>query len=429
MRLFKSLLLVSSVLAASLSAHAQEVDASTFNPAAEPTNQAPSSIPIEGIAAIVNDEVISYTDVRNRAQLILVSLGVQPNENTIRQAQQRAIEGLIDEHLQLQEASEFELVVGDEDVENALNNLAARSGATRDAFLADLQARGINPETLRHQVRADIAWQRLVGGRFGSRLRVSDLQIKDNLERLQKSLDKEQMRVAEIFLPAIGPEQTAQMLQGAWDLRSQIQDGAPFSLVAQQFSAAPTASSGGELGWMSLNQVKPELSDAVSKIEAPGISEPIVVDGGVYLVALLDKREPIEAKLTSFKLQQLVATGNDAATQLSQAVATASGCSDLQSAAATNAEVNYIDLGVMNLDELNLGYQEMFANTVEGAPTDILSLSGGRSAVVYVCDHIMSRGSMPSRDEVEDRLHDEMLALQADRYLRDIKREATIIRR
>src|SRR6056297_243612 len=77
---------------------------------------APEVQQIEGIIAVVNDEPISFTDVRQRAQLLLLSLGGrQPTQEQIQQITTQALEQLIDEKLQLQEAAEYEVEVSDAD--------------------------------------------------------------------------------------------------------------------------------------------------------------------------------------------------------------------------------------------------------------------------------------------------------------------------
>lgn len=389
---------------------------------------APQSFSAEGVVVTVNDQPISYSDVRNRAQLILLSLGVQPNQQTIIQAQQRAIESLIDEQVQIQEAATWEVEITDEEVDSRIGAMARAANATMGKFMADLSRRGINPSTLRSQIKADMAWQALVSGRYGSRVRVSDLQINDRMNRVRKSLDEEQVRVSEIFLRAYSAEQRAQMLQGAWDLRRQIEEGAPFGLVAQQFSSAASAKTGGDLGWVSPDQLKSELNEVVANMAPQTISEPIVTDEGVYLVALMEKREPVKPQLGGFELMQLV-SASSALDALQEAAGQAGGCANIETAAASSTAVSAVNLGEMALGELNLVYQDAFSNTPEGGATQPLSLSGDRSAIVFVCKRVMQGDKMPSRDDVERDIKDQQIALLADRYLRDLKREATIIRR
>lgn len=382
-----------------------------------------------GVAASVNDEPITIADVSNRARLILLSLGVQPSEQTIVQAQQRALESLIDEKLQIQEAASWEVEVTDEEVEEDLSRLARSNGMSLDQFQNDLMRQGVNPSTLRQQLKADIAWQRLVGGRYGSRVRVSELQIDDKLKRLEKTLNEEQLHISEIFLPAYSDEQMAQMLQGAWSLRGQIEEGAPFGLVARQFSASPTAANGGDLGWMSLDQMKDELAEAVRALTPPAISEPVVTEDGVYLVALMERREPVDPVLSGFMLAQLEARGDVAEALLESAAETFTGCADIDEAADAVEGVEAVRLGALPVGQASVVYADIFTNTEEGALTPTLSFNDGRKAKVAVCERLMSGPQLPSRDEMEANLRDQQISLLADRYLRDLRREATILRR
>src|SRR5688572_21668107 len=68
---------------------------------------APRGQVVDGVIATVNDQIISQSDVRNRMRMILLSFPGQPDEEVLREVQQRAIEGLIDEKVQLQEFSKL----------------------------------------------------------------------------------------------------------------------------------------------------------------------------------------------------------------------------------------------------------------------------------------------------------------------------------
>ncbi|MEO1407558.1 MAG: SurA N-terminal domain-containing protein, partial [Pseudomonadota bacterium] len=110
---------------------------------------------IEGIVAIVNDDPISYTDVRQRARMLLLSLGGrEPTQQEVQQITAQALEQLIDEKLQLQEASEYEVEISDEEIASSLDSLAQQSGITRDVLLGSMLEAGINPASLEEQTRA-----------------------------------------------------------------------------------------------------------------------------------------------------------------------------------------------------------------------------------------------------------------------------------
>ena len=63
----------------------------------------------EGVAAIVNDHVISTFDVRQRATMLLVSSGMQLTPDLQRRAGARALQDLIDERLQIEEAAKYHI--------------------------------------------------------------------------------------------------------------------------------------------------------------------------------------------------------------------------------------------------------------------------------------------------------------------------------
>ena len=171
---------------------------------------------LEGIAAIVNDQPISYSDVRQRARLLLLTLGRdQPPAELIQQITGQALEQLIDERLQLDRVAEFKVEVAPQEIDAEMTSMAAEAGIGADGLRQQLVAAGVNPVSLEEQIRADLAWSRLMGGLFGSRIRVSDNQVEDHLNRLRTASRKTQFRVGEIFLYAPDAETRAEALQAA----------------------------------------------------------------------------------------------------------------------------------------------------------------------------------------------------------------------
>ena len=110
---------------------------------------------------------------------------------------------------------------------------------------------------IRDMEEAKIAWTALIRGRYFKTVRVSELRIDDMLQRIKSSLDKPQYRIAEIFLYA--PDQASRDLAKARaaTLIQNIKQGADFQTLAQQFSAAPSASAGGDLNWLSPGDMRP----------------------------------------------------------------------------------------------------------------------------------------------------------------------------
>ena len=398
--------------------HAQAQDAA---PAA------PEALQIEGIIAVVNDDPISFTDVRQRARLLLLSLGgQQPTQEQVQQITAQALEQLIDEKLQLQEAAEYEVEVSDNDIASSIDRLAQQSGLTRDSLLNSLLQSGVNPASLEDQTRADIAWRRIMSRLYGSRIRISDNQIQEQLKRFQADAKKEQFLLSEIFLFAPTPEDKAQALTAANSILEQLRAGAPFEVAAQRFSSAPTAATGGDMGWVVLDNIDDARKPVLQAMTGPGLTAPITVEDGIYLMSVRSKRDPSEATTMVDVTRLTVSNGSDA--DLKAAVDRIDGCDSVESVANEDDNLRAVSLNDLNVEDLGPEARAMVTTTPVGEATDIFAQSG-TLAVMYVCDRRDDVEAAPSRDQIEDRLYSEQLGMISERSLRNLRREATIIRR
>jgi len=383
---------------------------------------------LEGVAVMVNGEVISFSDVRNRMGLILMGLGAKPDEELIQQAQQRAIDALINEKIQAQEYKKLvkDRPIEDADIDERLEAMARQNNMTSEAFMRDLANRGINVSTLREKIRAETGWQRIIGGRFGRNIRISQLQIDDRLDQIKQSADKPQYRLMEIFLyaPDAASKEKAKGL--ALNLKKQIEGGVPFDQAAQQFSYAPSASAGGDLDWISQGDVKPEIAKAVLAGKAPSLLDPIEADDGVYLMAYLGKREAASADDAKMNLKQIVSKDADANDKLNEVKAKVKSCADVEKAAGSVQGVKATNLNEVALSGMPEAYKAALSPLQPGQATDILNGNAGKM-VLFVCERAAG-AALPSRKQIEDGLFDIQVGMMADRYLRNLKREATIDR-
>ncbi|GBF57104.1 chaperone SurA [Candidatus Phycosocius bacilliformis] len=389
----------------------------------------------EGVAAIVNDQPITRLDVRQRVQFLIATSGAQQiTPELLQRATSAALNNLIDERLQLQEAAKFKLDVPDREVDRILTNQARQNGSTLENFFRDLADIGVSAQSYRDKTRAEIVWQRIVSGRFGSRVRINRDQVKAALDRILANTNKPQYLISEIFLEDENVQSAPQTLEGAKTLVQQLRAGAPFQLVAQQYSFAPSASTGGDMGWITLGELKTEVAGVVEQMAAGTISEPIVVPGGVMIVSVREKRDPSppKAKLKLREMTRKVPAGSDEATwrRAEQAARTSrdalrNGC-DGVSRAAQRGGLDVIDYG--EIEDADLG---------EPFRTQALGLSNGQASAIFrsdagvhvmvLCDRENTGSDIPTLEQLEDRLYDQELSLIARRYLRDIRREAAII--
>ncbi|MGB6317498.1 MAG: peptidylprolyl isomerase [Litorimonas sp.] len=388
--------------------------------------QAPIA-PTHSIAAVVNDDIITSHDLRQRVLFILATTGVERTEQNLLRVQNQALRNLIDERLQLQEAERFELTIDDREINQSVGRLIGRNGLDPQEVVQRLAAVGVSIETLRDQIRSEIAWQRIVNGLFGQRIRISDTVIDETLGRITASADEPSYRMSEIYIEATpevgGP---AGALEGATAMITQLAQGAPFAVLAQQFSSAPSAAAGGDMGWVKAGDVRSEIAAVIPELDDGEVSEPIVVPGGVYVVALLERR--VSENDTLYRLQQLSAEADDleAATARLEAVrGDIDGCDSLDAIADANDDIRTVSMGEIKLSEMNEQLGGMVAATEIGAMSEVIERPGGGAGIV-VCESEVTGSEIPTRDEVENRLMDTQLAQASRRHLRDLRRKAAI---
>ncbi|MDX2236337.1 MAG: peptidylprolyl isomerase [Hyphomonadaceae bacterium] len=382
----------------------------------------------EAVSAIVNDDVISTYDVRQRATLILISSGIDPTPEAQQRAAAQALRDLVDERLQMQEAEHYEITVEDEQVNDQLAAIARQNRTTLDALQRDLAANGVNISTLRSQIRADIAWRRLIGGRYGSRVRISEIQINDTLARIAANASRTQYQASEIFLAASSAEEAAQAEQFALRLLQEMQRGAPFPLVARQFSTAPSAAAGGDLGWVAAGELRPELDAVISQLQPGQVSNPIRTDDGVYIIALRERRAGVTPTTTTRVTLRQVSAPAASRAALERARARIANCENLEAAIASVPDAQIADLGETTEDDLSDAVRTQIAGVSAGSASALAS-NGDQVTAMVVCTRDTTSEGVPTRDEIEDRLYEQELAMLSNRYLRNLRREATIITR
>ncbi len=408
-------------------------------PAASQTPSAPARAGLsETVAAVVNDEIISTFDLAQRMRLLIATSGIQPTQQNLPQFQREALSGLIDERLQIQELrrveeeQKIEIIPTNEDVDEQLAEMARENNANLQQFVNALAAQGIGSETLREQIRAQSGWQRWVRGRYGSRLRVGQDQVKAEMDRIAAASSRPQYQIAEVFIDAARVGGMDVALNGAEQLVTQMQQGAPFPAVARQFSASPSAAAGGDVGWITAGEMAPEIDVALDQMRPGQLSRPIPVRDGVYIIYLRDRRAGASAVTVSLKQAAIAlpssapeAEVRSAATRLSDLRGRIAGCETVESEASRVQGVVAGDLGEAELKDLSPAFRSAVENLTAGQTSDPIRTNVGLH-ILTVCSRGSAGGGDVSREQIEGRLYGQQLSMIARRYMRDLRMAATI---
>ena len=386
--------------------------------------------------AIVNGDVITGTDIDHRLALLLrldnAQAALPPDQ--VEPARAQVLRQLIDDSIQIQAALQQEIAVEDREVNEYYAGVARERNRTPEDLTALLRSIGSSERSLKRQIRSSLAWQRLQRRMIEPFVSVGDEEVRELLEQMNAARGTSEYRVAEIFISAT-PETAAEARANAVRIVQQIRGGAPFEAYARQFSEASTAALGGELGWVRADRLPPEIANLVTQMPVGAISDPIEVPGGYSIVLLVDSRQVLVADSRNAVLS-LVQLSIDlpAGTTESQAQARAAqlqttaqsmgGCGRAQETAASiGAELLSNELPVR---ELPGPLQEMLLGLNIGQATPPFG-SIQRISVLVLCgrDEPEETGT-PTFETVYDRMNRERIARRAQRYLRDLRRDAII---
>lgn len=379
------------------------------------------------IVAIVNDDVVTDRDVRQRLRLALLATGQQPSEEAAARLRPQVLRSLVDERLQLQEAERLDVTVAEADIDRALDRIAANNDAGRDQLTASLRRAGVDPATLRRQLRGQLAWRQVVQRQLMPRVVVSDVQIAQRLREINAG--RPELRLAEIFLPVYDPAEERRVLQDALRLRDAIAGGADFAALARQFSAAPSAQRGGDLGWIPASSVPEELRQLIRGLTDGGVSRPVRTQDGFYLFRRLGVREESRSRLAISLMRLDIAGarvgGASVAGFAGEIRAQSSSCEQLGEVAGGVEGVTVERLDGVSPERLEGQVATVALTQAVGVLSEPLRTADGTTALVMVCGREGGAGP-EQRARVEERLRGEALERLATRYLRNLRRDAFI---
>jgi peptidyl-prolyl cis-trans isomerase SurA len=253
---------------------------------------APAQAQVEGIAAVVNEDAITMSDVEDRMRLIIASSGL-PNTPEIKNKLSGQVVGsLIEEQIKIQEGRRLEIDVTQDEINQGFATIAQQNNIPVDKFTAMLTQSGINIGTLHHQIEAQIAWGKVVQKEVRPKITVTDSDVDEGLARFEANIGRTEYLLAEVLLPVDSVKSESDTLQLANNLISEIRAGkVPFAKVAQQFSKAPGAEQGGDIGWVQQGQLPEELDRVLPTLIAGGVSQPIRSLSGYHILHLRESRD------------------------------------------------------------------------------------------------------------------------------------------
>jgi len=399
---------------------------------AQPASAQESS---ERVAAVVNEDAISLRDLEMRIRLVLLSSNLPDTVETRSRVGGQVLRKLIDERIELQEADHKHISVGAPEINNGIANIERQNNMPAGGMETLLKNKGIDPDTIRQQIRAEIAWARTVRRELQPDIKVGEEEVDTRLQALRENLGKPEYLAAEIYLPIDNPAHKADVEALAARLMDQLRQGAPFSALARQFSQTG-GSSGGDLGWVSEGMLDDDLMAALSTLTPGSASQPITSIDGIHIILLRDKRVVGQAKLEAVLDMGIInlttlpsataAERDDQVKRLRELVGNIKSCDEIPKDLKPLPSAEWTHPGKAKPSEIPREVATLIDNLPPLQVSQPLTMADGKRFYVVCGRKEPDASGLPSRDDIRQRLEDERLDMLARRYLRDIRRAAFV---
>jgi peptidyl-prolyl cis-trans isomerase SurA len=388
------------------------------------------------IVAVVGGDAVSALDVKNRMDLAIASSGMKPTAEIKERLFDQIVKTLIDEKLTYQEAKRLNINVGQQDIDNALMNLEEKNKIKAGSFKEFVKGKGISFDSAVEQLKAQITWSKIVNKAVRPQIFVTDRELEEMMEHISHSSGISELDISEIVLPVDNPNDTKKVKDFADKLAQEIRNGANFSDIAKQFSKSTTATAGGELGWMREEQEPKEILPKVRNLRTGEISDPFLASDNYYIVRLNDRRAGVKTESTEGEVtmkQAFVSLPEgasetkvrDIAQDIAKKSSMVTSCDNFAAfAKSIHSEIDPQPIKT-KLSDLNPDMLSAITSTPTGKLTPIITSATGLH-IFALCKKPEPTTSIVVKDKVKEMIIRKKIELQAQHYLRDLRKNAYI---
>ena len=231
-------------------------------------------------AIIVNESIISKFEVSQR--IILLDI-LQTTGDVNKKAKDELIYAKLIERF----VKKYNLSIADSKIEEGVIELANRFNLDKKNFLSEIDKIGLSEKSLEIFLRDKILLKEVVQYKFSNRAEIAEDEIDAYIINGSASLDVE---LSEIVLP-FNFDTKNETYNLALILRDKLSEGVSFGSIAKKYSQSPSATSGGDIGWMSIDKLSSEMANVLLTTEINSIIGPHVYDNVIVLFKLTDVQE------------------------------------------------------------------------------------------------------------------------------------------
>lgn len=258
---------------------------------------------VDRIVAIVNDDIVTLVELNKQAEPYFRSIMASgypqdKKKQMIKEVSEKVLDALIDNSLTEQEAKRYQISVSETEVDNAIKNVRESKSLSEAEFLKALEYEGLLLDVYKESIRKQILHARIINVAVKSKVVVTQEDIKAYYDNNpEKYAGNKKYHLKNIVLKDADQ---------ANEIREKLKTGASFTDLAQQYSVAPNASDGGELGLYDISSFSENIKNNLSSLGKGQFSEAISTAQGFQI----------------FYVENIVQDGSKTLEQVSQEIQT-----------------------------------------------------------------------------------------------------------
>lgn len=242
----------------------------------------------DGLFVVVGNQAITKSDIVNEIKIILILNNISYSDDKRQELQEMAINAVIKRTVKEIELKNYEfLEYSKTDFSNELNRLADRINMDVETLKSICAANNLDFKIIEQQIIAELLWNSLMFHLYKNRLSINSNEIEDQLKLNQNKKDISEFLISEIVIRTVPQEEFESKIN---EIKGKIEvDG--FESTAMSESISQTAVNGGDLGWLNENEISQKFRSKIFNTPIGGISEPVILQEGILIFKVRDRRE------------------------------------------------------------------------------------------------------------------------------------------
>src|SRR5438132_2372397 len=252
---------------------------------------------VDGVAAVVNGDVITYSQVRSvvgpREKLLRAQFHGEELVKKVKEASQLALQDLIDRQLILQAFRKENYQIPDHFVEERMHDIIREDfGGDRNTFIKTLEAQNFTEGEFKKMEMEKMIVQAMRGKNVKLQTVASPAKVDEYYKAHREEFtSKEQVKLRLIMIPSHASDgEAAAQKAMANEIFGKLVNGAEFERMAQLYSEDTTRERGGDWGWVERKTLAGPLEKVAFNLDSGKISNVIELGGNYYILKVEEKR-------------------------------------------------------------------------------------------------------------------------------------------